>query len=359
MINNILSINIDKNNQVEGEGIDFSTMNAISSCPFRGIVRNVLGKQFKEGEERNMALEAGDLSHKVYAVWRAMSIKDEELRDIYVKKFLKQVVPEMPDEIFEKELEELVSKTTDCITPLSKMMVYADWIIANSGFYDDEKDKKRTIENIRTSLMAYGSNFLTLVAEEPVWISEDRTKVGIELPFEHTIRFEYKENSVKKVKYVKFIGKIDGIHVHKNGKLIIHENKTAARLDDSWLAQWFMSHQITGYCLAASDFVGEFIDQARVLGMQIPVPKSSGYAYRTERVDRPQHFLENWAKWVIVQADIIEQYKDCPEKAIMNTKSCCAFYSTCPLMCLCTLPEDERKQAINEMVVKKWSPLNE
>ena len=359
MIESILSININKDIDCGGEGLDFSTMNAVSSCPFKGIVRNVLGKQFKEGEERNMALEAGDLSHKVYAVWRALSIKDKELRDIYTKKFLKQVVPEMPDEIFEKELEELVGKTTDCITPLSEMMVYADWIIANSGFYDDEKDKKRTIENIRTSLMAYGSNFLTLVADEPVWISEDRTKVGIELPFEHTIEIAFMEGGEQKTVFVKFIGKIDGIHVHKNGKLIIHENKTASRLDDSWLAQWFMSHQITGYCLAASDFVGEFIDQARVLGMQIPVPKTSGYAYRTERVDRPQHFLESWAKWVITQARVVADYKDCPEKAIMNTKSCCAFYSTCPLMCLCTLPEDERKQAIDEMIVKKWSPLNE
>lgn len=359
MISEIVSINIDKEFPLEGDGIDFSTMNAISSCPFKGIVSNVLGKHLKDGEERNMALEAGDLSHKVYAVWRALSLEDEELQDIYVKKFLKQVVPEMPDEVFDKEVEELVGKTTDCLTPLAEMMVYADWVIANSGFYDDEKDKKRTIENIRTSLMAYGSNFLTLVKEEPVWISEDRTKVGIELPFEYVIRFEYIENGFKNVKYIKFIGKIDGIHVHKNGKLIIHENKTASRLDDSWLAQWYMSHQITGYCLAASDFVGEYIDQARVLGMQIPVPKMSGYAYRTDRVDRPQYFLESWAKWVITQSDIIDQYKDYPEKAIMNTKSCCAFYSTCPLMCLCTLPEDERKQAIEEMPVKKWSPLNE
>lgn len=359
MINNILSINIRKDIQIDGDGIDFSTMNAVSSCPFRGIVKNVLGKQFKEGEERNMALEAGDLSHKVYAVWRALTIKDEELQNIYVRKFLKQVVPEMPDEIFEKELESIVNKSVDCITPLSKLMVYADWVIANSGFYNDEKDKKRTIENIRTSLMAYGSNFLSLVEEEPVWISKDRAKVGIELPFELVICFEYEENSEKKTKFVKFIGKIDGIHIHKNNKLIIHENKTGARLDDSWLAQWFMSHQITGYCLAASDFVGEFIDQARVLGMQIPVPKTSGYAYRTERVDRPQHFLENWAKWVITQAEVIDGYKDYPEKAIMNTKNCCAFYSTCPLMCLCTLPENERKLAIDEMIVKKWSPLNE
>ena len=93
--------------------------------------------------------------------------------------------------------------------------------------------------------------------------------------------------------------------------------------------------------------------------MQIPVPKMSGYAFRTDRVDRPTHFIENWAKWVLTQAKTIEEYKDCPEKAIMNTRSCCAFYTTCPLMCICTLPEDERKQTIVQMPVKKWSPLND
>ena len=359
MISEILSVKLIDGPINEEDALDFSTMNNVSSCAFRGIVSSVLGKQLNDTPERNMALEAGDLCHKVYAVWRALSIKDEDLQDIYVKKFLKQVVPDMDNELFDKEVEELVGRSITCLTPLAEMMVYADWIIEHSGYYDDEKDKKRTIENIRTSLMAYGSNFLELVKEEPVWISEDRTKVGIELPFEKHLIIKYIEDGVEKEKDIQFIGKIDGIHVHPNRKLIIHENKTASRLDDSWLAQWYMSHQITGYCLAASNFVGEFIDQARVLGMQIPVPKMSGYAFRTDRVDRPTHFIENWAKWVLTQAKTIEEYKDCPEKAIMNTRSCCAFYSTCPLMCICTLPEDERKQTIVQMPVKKWSPLND
>lgn len=357
----ITGISIDNHIIVDGEpkGIDFSTMNAISACPFRGILSTYLCKRFKDGEERNMALEAGDLSHKVYAVWRALSLKDKELQDKYVVKFLKQVVPDMPDEIFTQEVEELVKKASESITPLSKMMVYADWVLEHSGYYDDEKDKKRTLENIRESLMAYGSNFLTLVEEEPVWISEDRTQVGIELPFNVDITINYEENDTKYSETFNFIGKIDGIHVHKNGNLIIHENKTSSRLDDSWLNQWQTSHQITGYCFAASMFVGNFVTQARVLGMQIPIPKTSGYAFRTDRVDRETFFLENWAKWVIIQLKMLNDYKDCVEQAPMFTKSCSAYYSTCPLVCLCTINEEERKQTISEMVVKEWSPLNE
>lgn len=360
MIEKLLDVNISEVTDDNRENaVDFSTLNGVASCPMKGIVRNVLGKKFKEGEERNMALEAGDLSHKVYAVWRALSIKDDLLRQEYTLKFLKQVNPEMDNQLFLDETKKLYEESYKCPTPLSKLMVFADWIIANSGYYDDEKDKKRTIENIRASLMAYGSNFLDLVEREPVWISEDHTKVGIELPFNYNIKLKYLENGEEKETTVHFIGKIDGIHVHENGKLIIHENKTASRLDDSWLSQWSMSHQITGYCLAASNFVGEWIDQARVLGMQIPIPKTSGYAFRTERVDREQYFLQNWARWVIMQQSIINDYKERPYISPMNTKNCCAYYSTCPLVCICTLSDEDRKQAIDDMITEIWSPLDE
>ena len=67
MIEKLLDVNISEVTDDNRENaVDFSTLNGVASCPMKGIVRNVLGKKFKEGEERNMALEAGDLSHKVY-----------------------------------------------------------------------------------------------------------------------------------------------------------------------------------------------------------------------------------------------------------------------------------------------------
>ena len=87
MISEILSVNLNDGTITEEDALDFSTMNNVSSCAFRGIVSSVLGKQLNDTPERNMALEAGDLCHKVYAVWRALSIKDEDLQDVYVKKF--------------------------------------------------------------------------------------------------------------------------------------------------------------------------------------------------------------------------------------------------------------------------------
>ncbi len=237
-------------------------------------------------------------------------------------------------------------------------MTYCDWILNMSNYYDDESDKKRTLANIRDSLSAYCVNFLSLVEEEPVFVSEDKQFVGIELPFSLDVTISYTEDDVEKEHTFNFIGKIDGVHVHKNGGLIIHENKTASRLDDAWLGQWTTSHQITGYCYAASCLAMQNISQARVLGMQIPVPKYSGYSYRTDRVDREQHIMGDWGRWVLMLTKLINDYKNTPEKCPMCTNSCSAYYSLCNLMCVCTQPEEKRKEIIDEMIVDKWSPLN-
>lgn len=331
------------------DGYDFSSLNAVDSCVFKGIVTNVLGKKFTDATQRNMALECGDLCHKCYAMMRAISTNDETIK----LKYLKQAVNTATDEV----LSELNEKSKEQLTPVSKYMVYVDYILQNSGYYDEETDKKRTLANIRNSLLAYCSNFIELVAEEPVYVKDDI--VGIELPFDKLVKIKFINESFKEEeKSFRFIGKIDGIHV-KEGKLILHENKTSSRLDDSWLHQWEVSHQITGYCLIASYLSNEVCSQARVIGNQIPIPKLSGYAYRTERVDRDDFTWINWARWAINVIDLIEKYKNNPELAPMSTKTCSAYYSSCPLIPLCVLNDKEKVEALNEMITDKWSPLDE
>lgn len=328
------------------DGYDFSTLNAVDGCAVKGIISNVLGKRFDEPKQRNMALEAGDLCHKCFAVLRALTLTKEQ-----VCKFLLQAVPTMTQETFES----LLQKSDEQITPVSKQMIFVDYILENGGFYDDENDKKRTLANIRNTLLAYCSNFNDMVHEEPVYVDE-KGFVGIELPFDYVITITYND---KVIQNFRFIGKIDGLHVYKDGSLILHENKTASRLDDSWLGQWETSHQITGYCLIAQAITGKPCKKARVIGAQIPVPKMSGYAYRSERVDREVYYFENWARWVITQLEVVDSYKQCPHLAPMSTKNCCAYYSKCALLPLCVLDEDSRKEMIEQMIVDKWSPLDD
>lgn len=354
------------------KGYDFSMMNSISTCPMYGITRYIHNKVFTINE-REMALECGGLCHNCFAIYRACSIyyrgikeNNENLVAIGIKhiaRFIQEVLMDVDEAKAVEFCHELIEKAEEKTTPVAKYTIFSDFLIDNSGYYDDPGDKKRTVENIKTSLLAYLSNFLDLIIDEPVWIADEtdiNTKVGIEIPFDVRVDIEFEANNALNIQPIHFIGKLDGIHVRKDGSLIIHENKTASRLDDSWVGQWYNSHQITGYCLAGSYFTEQNCMQARVLGMQIPVPKYSGYAFRTERVDRETHYFEDWARWVLTVHQVIEEYKDHPEIAPKNTHACCKYYKQCAFTFLCVNSVEERKRIINEeMVEHEWNPLDE
>lgn len=350
-------------------GYDFSILNSVNTCPFYGILRHIHNKVLTVNE-RNMALECGDLCHKCFACYRALSVYDRgrsennikilELGRNYLTNLFKELLPELDDDRVNDILRELFEEAGKKTTLLAKYTVFSDFIIDNSGYYDDPDDKKRTIDNIKTSLLSYLSNFLEIILKEPVWVDVENDKLGIEIPFNLYITITFEANGMENEITVHFIGKVDGIHVREDGTLIIHENKTASRLDDSWLYQWYKSHQITGYCLAGSYFTGQNCFQARVLGMQIPAPKFSGYAFRTDRVDRCIDDFSDWARWIISNIQMIEEYQDNPEIAPMNTHACCKYYKQCAFMPICTQNEEERKRIIaEEMQIEEWNPLDD
>ena len=72
-IEEVTNIQVVDNIEHEDKGYDFSTLNAISTCPFYGITRFIHNKVFDDSA-RNMALECGDLCHKCFAAYRALSI---------------------------------------------------------------------------------------------------------------------------------------------------------------------------------------------------------------------------------------------------------------------------------------------
>lgn len=373
-IEEVTNIRIVDNVENTDKGYDFSTLNAISTCPFYGITKFICNKTFSDAS-RNMALECGDLCHKCFAAYRALSIyyrgkaeNKDTLMHIGFKYladlFYENINGEMDQADIDVQLECMFQEAENKAGMLAKYLLFSDWIIDNSGYYEDPDDKKRTIANIKESLMSYCSNFLNFIEEEPVWVANENdinSKVGIEIPFDVNVEITFIANGAEHIQNVHFIGKLDGIHVRKfDNSLIVHENKTASRLDDAWSGQWFRSHQITGYCLAASYFTEQTCLQARVLGMQIPVPKYSGYAFRTERVDRDTFYFSDWARWVLSTIEVVEEYKDHPEKAPMNTHACCKYYKQCAFVPLCCVNEEERINIMeNEMVTQEWSPLDE
>ena len=130
---------------------------------------------------------------------------------------------------------------------------------------------------------------------------EFRTNKIIEIPFDIVVEIEHTSHQDLEVPWMtkaRFTGKLDGLHMNKD-KLIVIEEKTGARLDDSWLAQWILSHQITGYCLAATTFTNLPCNHALVSGTRIPIGRIPAEGIRKEYVPRTPLMFEKWANWFV------------------------------------------------------------
>jgi len=232
--------------------------------------------------------------------------------------------------------------------------------VESSTFYDDISDNRRTLSNISESLISYIDAYD--MERYPIWIrdkKDPKTDVGIEIPYNIVVDIKYKMDNETSICSARFTGKLDGLHYNKN-ELIVIEEKTGARLDDSWLSQWMLSHQITGYCLAATTFTGLPCNHALVSGMRIPIGRVPAEGIRKEYVPRSPLMFEKWANWFVTTINTIDQYKDNVIDAPMYTHSCNRYFRTCSFLPFCASETvEDKKQIIDEMVDDEWDVLNE
>jgi hypothetical protein len=255
------------------------------------------------------------------------------------------------DKRFTEMLDEYVrSKGEDKRT---RIMRFALTALHNSGYCDDIHDKRRTITNIEEACIAYIDRWEW--GKNPIWIRDEHdpiSDIGIEVPFNIVINFN--EDS----RY-RFIGKMDGLH-WRNGKLTVNENKTASRLDDAWSQSFLMSHQITGYMLAASVWSKTTVRNADVYGMAIPLPRNFDYGgIIRESVKRNEEAFVHWCRWFLHTVRIHDQYVDNVVKAPRYTHSCNRYFKPCSFIPFCASPDDEKIYIMDEMVHDEWSPLKE
>ena len=168
-IEEVTNIEVVDNIENNDKGYDFSMLNAISTCPFYGITRFIHNKVFDDSA-RNMALECGDLCHKCFAAYRALSVyyrgkaeNKDTLKQIgynYLVNLFKETVNnELDYEQLMVIVYDLLQEAEQKNTLLAKYTLFSDWIVDNSGYYEDPEDKKRTISNIKESLLSYRNSF--------------------------------------------------------------------------------------------------------------------------------------------------------------------------------------------------------
>ena len=351
---------------------DHTKLSAINTCPTWGILRYSHHKSMPSSA-RSMALEAGSASHEAFAAVRWYQYKYFQCKTpiqhenaTYHGKIL------FPNGRFDRMfnvLSESATHRTNCIN-------FAIEALESTEFYDDISDNRRTISNISESLIAYVDSID--MERYPIWIRDPldpKTDIGIEIPFDVVVDIEYstKESYILETDYgrsivegevstlqVRFTGKLDGLHVDpkKNNALLIEENKTGARLDDSWLAQWILSNQITGYCIAAQTFTELPCTYAIVSGMRIPIGKNPNEGIRKEQVNRKPIMFEKWAGWFATSVLMEQEYRDHVVDAPMYTHSCNRYFRSCSFLPFCASDSVEEKESIiKEMGVDEWDVL--
>ena len=326
------------------ETYDFTKLTSINTCPTWGVLRYQMHKSMIDPGTRAMALEAGVASHDVFAAVRLWTLRDRE--DLFNTHGLRLFGRERFDSM---RSDWAAAGREDA---RRQLLAFALGALHTSGFYDDPSDRRRTLSNLEEACIAYCDRY---DFTRPVYVS-DQGLVGIELAFDIVVVFTPIEGVPVQAR---FVGKIDGIHTSKDGSYIeVQENKTASRLNDAWRMMFAMSHQVTGYCVAASVLTEQHIDKAKVIGLAIPLPKAHDYGgYVVEPCTRPPHMIGQWTSWFYHSLLMFRAYKDTPIIAPKYTHSCNRYFSTCSMLPFCNSDDADKQDMLNEMYTDEWSPL--
>jgi len=327
--------------------LDFSKATSLNTCPMWGHIRYVQ-KRAPRGDGRQLALEAGSACHDVFAAARFATLFETDHNDFAVERSRRHFGTTRHDEMFRHmgSGEQLASRRFN----------YALEALSTSGYYDDPRDRRRTLQNIEESCLYYLQNY-----HWDYWrpyVDEDADFIGVEVPFNILIELDHRK--------FRFVGRADGLinNAFYDGQLEVHENKTGARINDAWAMSFHMSHQVTGY-LEASKLVvpsgkGRDISNAVVLGLQIPLPRNvEAGGFVAERVSRNTEQAERWLKWLIGTYDEMMLYMDRPFDAPQYTHSCNRYFRPCQLIPFCQSTREEQEQMLyEEFEAHEWDPLS-
>ena len=329
---------------------DNTKLTAINTCPTYGILRYEMHKRMP-ASGRAMALEAGHVMHDVFAAVRLWELgfvqQERELFEYHgYRLFGAARFARMKDAIREPVDETM--RLNFCLEALY-----------SSGYTDDPRDDRRTMTNLEVCAIAYIQRYE--FGKWPVWIrtlGNPKSDVGIEVPVDMVIEFDLRDGSTFSIR---FTGRMDGVHIGRNHtSVVIQENKTASRLNDAWTQAFYMSHQITGYCMAMSLWTQHPVSEAIIRGITIPLYKNIDYGgVVTLPVTRDQHHFTHWVSWLYHTLQVWREHKDDVINAPRYTHSCNRYFTPCSFIPFCAVDDEEKQRTIEEMVHDEWSPLNE
>lgn len=325
---------------------DYSTLSAVNRCPTFAVLRYSLHKVWSKSS-RSLSLEAGQACHDVFAserLWRMFQRRDGACSDIAIRRGR-----ELFGEVRWEQQAPLLIHSDE----RNERLKFCLKALETSGYYDDPSDRRRTLSNIEQSCIAYLDRLDT---RSPVWVrdlDDPNSDCGIELPFDLVV-------TINDGKPFRFVGRIDGVHSHyETGELWIGENKTASRLDLSWIESFRMSHQVTGYMLAGTTLCGSVVRNGFLLGTAIPQPKSYDFGgVIQEVVTRNDEQFAQWAEWASHTIGVYEACDNDPVVAPKYSHSCNAYFRSCMFIPYCAGTLEDKNEIMSFLEEDHWSPLD-
>jgi hypothetical protein len=149
-----------------------------------------------------------------------------------------------------------------------------------------------------------------------------------------------------------------------NGQLLVEDDKTTSQLGQSWVDQWALRGQITGYVWAAKEY-GIPVAGGIIRGVSI-LKNSYGFAESLQL--RPDWHIKRWynqllrdieqmkGAWVSQQS-LLQKGLEGRDAWDQRFGDACTSYGGCPFSKLCTVsdPEPWLDQFYTE---RTWNPLN-
>ena len=332
---------------------DNTKLSAVNVCPTWGITRYDMHLRMPGGG-RALALEAGHAMHEVFALVRLVTMMSQMEERGKSREFTNQVWNFHGTRLFGIER---LTHITDAIQaaedPVDVCKRGAISLLDTSGFYDDPRDKRRTLSNMEECAYAYINRWRW---DHPIWVrspDDPASDVGIEIPFDVVVDI----TGISMLRF-RFTGRIDGIHLDALGRLTVHDNKTSSRLGEAWTQAQMTSHQYTGYCVAASLFTQDIVKRCDVIGLAIPLPRAYDYGgFAREPMGRETYHVKRWVDWLVHTVNMTQAYSGDPYAAPKYTHSCNRYFRPCPMIPFCYADDVEQQRIITEMERDEWSPL--
>lgn len=341
MTSRLSRIEVYKTVDKELPSYDYTKLSNYNVCPVWGIVRYFHHKRMP-GAGRAMALEAGGVAHQCFAAVRIYQLYHHQHRHELAIRQLEACYGPSRAEHLRAYLVERDAQ------------VFTLEVLYTAGYYDDPNDRRRTLANLEDLAIGYVARWD--FNRYPVYVSD--ALVGVECSFDLTLNFIRDDGDSKRVR---FTGRIDGIHVdpQNQNRVMIQENKTTWRIDDSWRMSYAISHQVTGYMTAARYLTGEDVSTGFVVGTAVPLPKQAANGFAWEYVTREPYQTKNWFDWFYHTVTQSDQYVSDPLSAPQYSHSCNRFFRPCSLIPLCASDHDEQQRILTEMEHDEWSPLED